>query len=148
MVKRSDCSDHIAVTKQLSSCLGWDGSGRQQCGLGRVVGLRTVRGCFAPVTRPKHGVGRTSSMPGRSVRDLPMLTGTAPSCLPAAVNACRNLALGCGQRRRGCCFRHRARTSRTLGLSARLWEASQTMSPASSPEKAFVAPRIICPSRP
>ncbi|CAL2230100.1 unnamed protein product [Prunus armeniaca] len=105
-------------------------------------------GAALPSEMAEHGVGRTSSLSGRSVRDLPMLTGTAPSCLSTAVNAGCNLALGCGQRRRGCCFRRGARTSRTLGLSARLWEASRTMSPASSPEIAFVAPRRICPLRP
>ncbi|CAL2248427.1 unnamed protein product [Prunus armeniaca] len=75
MVKRSDCSNRIAVTKQQSSCLGRDGSGRPPCGLDQVAGPWTVRGCFAPVIRPKHGVGRTSSLPGRSIRDLPMLAG-------------------------------------------------------------------------
>ncbi|CAL2238692.1 unnamed protein product [Prunus armeniaca] len=125
MVKRSDCFDRIAVTKQRSSCLGRDGSGRPQCGLGQVVGPRTVWGCFALVTRPKHGVGRTSSLPGRSVRDLPMLAGIAPSCSSAAENVGRSLTLRCGQRCRGCCFRRRAQTSRTLGLSLR------TMSPFS-----------------
>ncbi|CAL2256856.1 unnamed protein product [Prunus armeniaca] len=147
-VKRSDCSDLIAVTKQRSRCLGRDGSGRPQCELGQVAGQRNVWGCFAPVTRPKHGVGRTLFLLGRSVRDLPMLAGIAPSCLSAAENAGRSLTLGCSQRCRGCCFRRRAQTSRALGFSVCLWKALRTTLQASSLERASVALRRICPLRP
>ncbi|CAL9010233.1 unnamed protein product [Prunus brigantina] len=87
--------------------------------------------------RPEHGVGRTPLLSGRSVRDLPMLAGIAPSYLSAVENAGCSLTLGCGQRRRGCCFRRRAPTSRALGFSVRLREASRTTLPASSPERAL-----------
>ncbi|CAL2247921.1 unnamed protein product [Prunus armeniaca] len=148
MVKRSDCSDRTVVTRQRSRCLGHDGSGRPRCELGRVAGPRNAWGYFAPVIRPKHGVGRMMFLVGRSVRDSPMSAGIAPSYLAAAENAGRSLTLGCGQRRRGCCFRRRAQTSRSLGFSVRLWEASRTTLPASSLERASVALRRICLLRP
>ncbi|CAL2238309.1 unnamed protein product [Prunus armeniaca] len=146
--KRSDCSDRTAVTRQRSHCLGQDGSGRPWCELGRVAGPRNAWGCFALVIRPKHGVGRTLFLLGGSVWDLPMLARITPSYLPAAENAGRSLTLGCGQRRRGCCFRCRAQTSRVLGLSVWLWEASRTTLPASFPKRAYVAPTKVCPLRP
>ncbi|CAL9005186.1 unnamed protein product [Prunus brigantina] len=137
MVKRSDCSDRTAVTKQRSRCLGQDGSGRPRCELGRFAGPQNAWGCFSPMIWPEHGVGRTPFLLGRSVRDLPMLAGIAPSYLSVAENAGRSLMLGCCQRRRGCCFRRRAPTSRALGFSVRLWESSRMTLPASSPERAL-----------
>lgn len=148
MVKRSDGSDCTAVTKQRSRCLGQDGSGRPWCELGRFAGPRNASGCFAPMIRPKHGVGRTPFLLGRSVRDLPMLAGIAPNYLSATENAGRSLTLRCGQRRRGCCFRRRAPAFHALGFSVRLREASRTTLPASSPERASVTLRRIYPLRP
>ncbi|CAL9001124.1 unnamed protein product [Prunus brigantina] len=79
MVKRSDCSNRIAVTKQRSRCLGQDGSGRPRCELGLFAGPLNTWGCFTPMIRPKHGVDRAPFLLGRWVRVLPMLAGTAPS---------------------------------------------------------------------
>ncbi|CAL2259933.1 unnamed protein product [Prunus armeniaca] len=79
MVKWSDRSDRVVVTKFRSRRLGQDGRGRLRRVLGRISGPWDTWGCSAPMIRPKHGVGRASFFLGRWVQDLPASVGIAPA---------------------------------------------------------------------
>ncbi|CAL2255294.1 unnamed protein product [Prunus armeniaca] len=94
MVKRSDRSDRVVVTKLRSRRLGQDGRGRLRRVLGQISRPRDTWGCSAPMIRPKHGVGNASFFLGRWVQDLPSSAWIAPSFL--AESADRGLTSGCG----------------------------------------------------
>ncbi|CAL8089050.1 unnamed protein product [Prunus armeniaca] len=94
MVKQSDRSDRVVVTKLRSRRLGKDERGRLRRVRGRISGPRDTWGCSAPMIRPKHGVGRASFFLGRWVQDLPASAGIAPSFLVESAD--RSLTPGCG----------------------------------------------------